>query len=156
MSPDRLENDASPPPVLRQRDILKTIGADASRLLGDVDDHAVIECRLLAGYGEYTCHVVRVDGTAESVRTPPSVKDCLEELREQVMYTTETGTWLSARFMVNRDGGVDGDFNYDAEPAWSHSLDPELYIQELRALPRDRASVPAWLHQKIDFPAGES
>jgi hypothetical protein len=136
------------PAVLRQRDLIRALGVDVVGLLGELEGHVVVECRLLAGYGEYATRVVRVDGSAESVRTPPSVKEAARKLRERVMYSAAGGTWLSARFVVGHGGGVGSEFNYDTEPDWSHELDPQLYAQELRAFPRDESAVPEWLRLK--------
>jgi len=140
--------------VLRQRDIVRTVGSEISELLSELDDHAEVECRLLVGYGQFTSRVVRIDGSYESVRTPRAVKDSLMELREKVMYSPGGGTWMSARFVVRQGGGVEADFNYDAEPDWSHALDPVLYAQELRAFPRDERSTPGWLRRKVESISG--
>lgn len=150
MSLDGSDSNAGLPPVLRQRDLLRTMGARIADSLGEVDDHVIIDCRILAGYGQFESQIIRNDGTSESIRTPKDVKNSLMELREKIMYSSATGTWLSARFVVNRTGAVDSDFNYDVEPEWSHELDPELYAQELRALPRDENYVPTWLRLKVD------
>lgn len=154
MSPDNPESDNLIPVVLRQRDLVRALGSDIAGLLGEVDDHAVVECRLLAGYGQFTSRVVRIDGSSESVPTPETVSDALRELREKIMYSPAGGTWMSARFVVHHGGGVDGDFNYDTEPDWSYELDPVLYAQELRAFPRDERSVPGWLRRKVDSISG--
>lgn len=104
MSPDDPRGTSGPPAVLRQRDIVRTVGSEISELLSELDDHAEVECRLLVGYGQFTSRVVRIDGSYESVRTPRAVKDSLMELREKVMYSPGGGTWMSARFVVRQAG----------------------------------------------------
>ncbi len=109
MSPDDPRGTSGLPAALRRRDIVRTVGSEISELLSDVDDHAEVECRLLAGYGQFTSRVVRIDGSYESVRTPRAVKDFLMELREKVMYSPGGGTWMSARSVVRQGGGVEAD-----------------------------------------------
>lgn len=136
------------PAVLRQRDLVQDIGRSLSPLVAGTSRVVELSTRSLAGYAEEATHVVGEDGSRESVLAPEAVTDTLEALRA-VMYNEDSGTWMSALLTVNANGGVDGDFNYDNEPAWSHELDPELYAQEMRRFPRPERTTPAWLQDEL-------
>jgi len=154
-----MTTDVSPDdntPVLRQRDLIREVGRIGRSMTAYSSQKVELRVRLLIGYGEFDMHVVEPDGVRKSVRMPDELEDISMELREKVMNSPDGGTWLSALFVISAGGGVQADFNYDAEPEWSHELDPVLYAQELRAFPRGERSTPGWLRRKVDSVSGGS
>lgn len=132
----------------RQRDLVQDIGRSLSPFVAGTARVVELSTRSLTGYAEEsTLHCGR--GGKPRVRVAPDeVTDALEALRA-VMYNEDAGTWMSAQLTVNADRGVEGDFNYDDEPAWSHELDPELYAQEMRRFPRPDRTTPTWLQDEL-------
>lgn len=74
--------------------------------------------------------------------------DAFTALRSE-LYTPEGGAFYRACVTVNRDGVFSADYDYDVEPDFDFPVDPKSYAADLMAFPRDPATCPAWLIDKL-------
>ncbi|GLZ29449.1 hypothetical protein Lesp02_16390 [Lentzea sp. NBRC 105346] len=84
---------------------------------------------------------------AGEVRLPEVTRE-LVALRDE-MYEPARGAWLSARFVVNREGEPEVSFNYDDDPQWSPQLQPGQFVRDLEAYPRAEDRVPQWMRDVV-------
>lgn len=131
-----------------QRELMFEIARSVLEAADQPFRSTIIEARCLAGYAELSARTYFDGETGESVRVPRAASNSIVRLRRE-MYQTGRGTWLSATFAVNSQGGVNADFNYDVEPPWSAPINPELYIQEIATFPRLPDAVPDWLKRRV-------
>lgn len=99
---------------------------------------------------------IGVDGSRDSIPGDREVSQLATALRK-TMYRRPAGTWFSAEVVVTSAGEVDASYNYDDEPHWDFSPDPQIYTVDLDVFPRDEAHMPEWLRQKVrDHEAGKT
>ena len=79
----------------------------------------------------------------------PEITGQLVELRDE-MYEPERGAWLSARFVLNREGEPEVSFNYDDDPQWTPQLHPAAFARDLEAYPRPEERVPQWMRELVE------
>ncbi|GGR50811.1 hypothetical protein J2S40_000425 [Nocardioides luteus] len=141
------------PPVVRQEQLIDEI---ALHLADEVDGEwstLIFNHRNLSMFFTGRIDVHRPDGSLGLVRPPDSVLTLTDELR-QVMYEPGRGAWFSARWTIasgeESRNTTSIAFNYDDEPVWRWPAHPGLYALDLEAYPRDDASVPDWLREKVN------
>lgn len=106
-------------------------------------------CRRAGNLEESETTATMDDGTIVSVwNASVDFSLAFDELRE-AMHREGTGAWYTAVVTVTRDGRITFDFDYDSEPAWDISADPQTYVEDLEMFPRDLAHQPTWLREKI-------
>jgi hypothetical protein len=66
------------------------------------------------------------------------------ELR-RLMYRPGPGTWFSARLTVSDQGDYRSDYDFDHKPRFDPPVARQLYLDDLRAFPRDPSRIPAWV-----------
>lgn len=90
------------------------------------------------------------DGTLSTFEAPDEADDAAIELR-RIMANPASGAWLSMRAVVQRNGEIEAEFNYDVEPVWTEPVrpDPAMWAQELQFHPRNPERVPAWWRDRI-------
>ncbi|WP_116211567.1 hypothetical protein [Streptomyces olivoreticuli] len=87
---------------------------------------------------------VSEDGSSVRHRIPGAVMTEFDTLRS-AMYRPGTGTWFTARYVIERSGEYTIEFDYDNEPAFVPQLTPGAYLLDSEYYPRDAEHTPEWL-----------
>lgn len=88
------------------------------------------------------------DGQDVWLDLPETVATSFEALR-RLFYQQGKGAWYTATFLLQRDGTMSLDLDYDPESAWDIPAMPETYVEDLEMFPRDEAAQPQWLRDKV-------
>lgn len=97
----------------------------------------------------FSVEVFKEGGGHESISIPFPVSMAFRELREG-MDTAEHGTWFSAQYYLERPGMFKVEYDYDSEPPFPYTLDPERYGNDYLNYPRSPENIPKWLFGKFD------
>jgi hypothetical protein len=89
----------------------------------------------------------REDPWRPTARYAPMSEDLAGRFAElrRIMYRPDVGTWLSAQLTVSDGGDYSSDFDLNGKPHFDPPVAPELFLEDLRAFPRDPSRVPAWM-----------
>ncbi|MGW4351633.1 hypothetical protein ACWELJ_06025 [Nocardia sp. NPDC004582] len=87
-------------------------------------------------------------GLVSHIEVPDAAMDCLTELRS-AMYQPGTGTWFTARFVLDLAGEYSVEFDYENEPDFIPQLTAGAYALDQEYFPRDADHTPDWLSAKL-------
>lgn len=149
------EHEVTVPLIVRQERLIDEIAIRLRDEIGGEWSTVIVVHRNLSDRSDGRIDVYRPEGWVEYAQLPDAVFPLIDELR-RVMYQPGKGVWFSARWTITKTGGDGGtmsarvSFNYDDEPMWPRPAHPGSYILDLEAFPRDEASLPDWLRQKVN------
>lgn len=83
------------------------------------------------------------------------VSPLLRKLRA-AMHRPDTGAWFTVTTLVRTDGTYTFDYDYDTEPAWPTTPDPDVYQHDTEHFPRSPRHTPPWLTSRLSSPPGLS
>jgi hypothetical protein len=121
-------------------DMTVTVTADAPQDWQRIE----ITCQAVGGLQILVAQVVLADGSQVHWSPPALVGQWFHRLR-MVSFQPGAGTWYSARYQLDR--GAAATVEYSEEPVDIGG--PIDYVDDLRYLPRDAQTIPAWLSERV-------
>lgn len=87
-------------------------------------------------------------GEPQRIPVPMKVSSRMSSLREG-MYERNSGSWFTARLVLEPPGKYQIEFDYDGEPTYVPPLTAGTYALDLQHYPRSEEHTPDWLREKL-------
>ena len=114
----------------------------------------LVDLRASMTVGTQQLHLLALlkDGREAAVSELPEdvhrqIIEAMAELR-RLLYRPDEGTWFSMRLSAKPDT-YSVAYDYYHEPPWEPPLEPEMYLRDFEAFPRDLIHRPFWLLDKL-------
>ncbi|GGP58967.1 TNT domain-containing protein [Saccharothrix coeruleofusca] len=124
------------------------------RLPGDWE-RLFLDLRVVGGYLEAPTSVLTIFGQSVEWELPPEALPFFLHLR-QGMYDPDKGTWYSMKYQLTHPNQYSVEYEWDAEPDWTHRPPERFYLEELDSFPRPDDAIPRWLRERAGLPSPDA